>query len=230
MSFTPRSHHKPAQAALSAAVKGDRVLGGSKYTGAIGATAATAVVLALGGCSSFDTTNWFQKPPDLFGTRAGYTYSNLGDIKQQERPITANDLIDANGACPVVAPAPSPAPSPQPAANADGNAVNSADVAALLGGGVAIGMTECAVAQRLGRPGAINIGKNPNGLRGVVLTYNDGARPGIYRFEAGRLTEMDEIAPRPPPPEPADKKLANKKLAKKKPSKTPPPAKPNGST
>ena len=36
---------------------------------------------------------------DVFGNRGGYTYANLGDARQ-ERPITANDLVNANGACP----------------------------------------------------------------------------------------------------------------------------------
>ena len=35
--------------------------------------------------------------------------------------------------------------------------------AGLLGGGVAIGMSECEVVQRLGQPNNVNLGQNPNG-------------------------------------------------------------------
>lgn len=172
------------------------------------------VALALSGCSFFDSGGWFQKPLDVFGSKSGYTYSSLNDARQHERPITANDLVDANGACPAAAATPPPASPPQPTAtNPDGSAVNPADIATMLGGGIAIGMTECNVVDRLGRANAINIGRNPNGLRSVILTFDVGARPGVYRFEAGRLVEMDELPTPPAPPEPTKKKIAKKKPA-----------------
>jgi len=179
-----------------------------------GALAALAMAVALCGCGSFDfdsTSSWFSKPLDVFGSRGGYTYANLGDARQ-ERPITANDLVDANGACPMMA-APAPALQ-QPAAD---NAA-SPDMASLLGGGVAIGMSECDVVARLGQPTAVNLGRNPNGDRSAILTFNSGPRPGIYRFAGGRLTEMDRVEPPPPPPPEATKK----KSAKKKPPPPPP--------
>ena len=173
-----------------------------------GALAALAMAVALCGCGSFDfdsTSSWFSKPLDVFGSRGGYTYANLGDARQ-ERPITANDLVDANGACPMMA-APAPALQ-QPAAD---NAA-SPDMASLLGGGVAIGMSECDVVARLGQPTAVNLGRNPNGDRSAILTFNSGPRPGIYRFAGGRLTEMDRVEqPPPPPPEATKKKSAKKK-------------------
>src|ERR1700732_4314849 len=79
-----------------------------------GAWAALAIAVALGGCANVDLSpsgGWFQKPVDLFGRSAGYTYSELGESRKQQRPITANDLVDANGTCP-----PPAAPQPQPAA------------------------------------------------------------------------------------------------------------------
>ena len=191
-----------------------------------GAFVVLTAVLALGGCASndFDTSAaWFAKPFDVFGSKGGYTYSSLSDSTKEQRPVTANDLIDANGACPAApapaAPAAQPQPQSQPQAKnanaADGSQV-SADMASLIGGGVAIGMSECDVVGRLGRPTTINFGKNPNGYRSAVLTYSSGARPGDYRFVAGRLTEMDRIDVPAPPPEPAKKKIAKKKPAKPK--------------
>jgi hypothetical protein len=172
-------------------------------------------MVALCGCSSlFDSTStWFAKPADFFG-KGGYTYSDLGDARR-DRPITANDLIDANGSCPT------PVAAAQPPA---GGAAD--DSAGLLGGGVAIGMSECDVAQRLGQPNNVNLGQNPNGLRGAILTYNAGPRPGVYRFEGGRLTEMDRVEQ--PPMQAEQKAPPKKKAAKKRPPAPPQPAKSGG--
>jgi hypothetical protein len=189
-----------------------------------GTFVALTVALALGGCASndFDTSGaWFAKPIDVFGSKSAYTYSSLSDSTKEQRSVTANDLVDANGACPAApvptAPEAQPQPQSQPQAKnanaAEGGQV-SADMASLIGGGVAIGMSECDVVSRLGRPTTINFGKNPNGYRSAVLTYGSGTRPGDYRFIAGRLTEMDRVDVPAPAPE-----LAKKKIAKKKPAK-----------
>jgi len=187
--------------------------------------AALTVAVALCGCANndFDTSGaWFSKQLDLLGSKGGYTYSNLSETEKQTRPITANDLVDANGACPAAAAAAPAVPAQPPpvapakasatAANAGDNAALSADMVSLLGGGVAIGMSECEVVARMGQPAGINFEKNPNGYRSAILTYKSGQRPGVYRFEGGRLAEMDRIEV-PPAPEPA------KKIAKKKPAK-----------
>ncbi len=162
-----------------------------------------AVTLAGCGSMNFDTSGWFSRPLDVFGRNAGYTYSQL-DQSKQERPITANDLVDANGACPTAA-----APDS-------------------LGGGIAIGMSECDVVARVGPPSAINLGRNPNGDRTAILTFNSGARPGVYRFVAGRLKEMDRVE-EPPQPQSA-KKHTEKKIAKKRPAKTEKPPKTDNKT
>lgn len=191
-----------------------------------GVFAVLTMGFALGGCANhdFDTSaSWFAKPFDALGNKGGYTYSSLTDNAKEQGPITPNDLIDASGACPA-APAPGalpvqPPPVSQPqlkTANASDSQV-SADTASLIGGGIAIGMSECEVVGRLGRPTTINFGKNPNGYRTLVLTYSSGARPGDYRFASGRLTEMDGIAMPTPPSEQAKKKIAKKKPAKPKP-------------
>lgn len=182
-----------ATCTVRVALTGDAlVFAGSHRCGAL---AALAAAVALGGCGNmnFDAaSSWFSKPVDLFGKRGGYTYSNLDDTKR-DGPVTANDLVDANGVC----------------------RAPPADASALLGGGVAIGMSECDVVARLGQPTAANLGRDPNGDRSAMLTFKVGPRPGIYRFAAGRLTEMDRVELPPPPPEPA-----KKKIVKKKPDKT----------
>ena len=181
-----------------------------------GALAMLALAALLGGCADggFDMSGYFSKPLDLFGSKGGYTYSNLDDVKR-DRPITANDLVDANGACPrFVAPAPA-APGPDGAPGAPD--------AGLLGSGIAIGMSECEVVAHLGQPTAINIGRSPNGDRSTTLTFTAGPRPGAYHFAGGRLSEMDRVEL--PPPQPAAKKKAT---ANKKPAKPPPASATNG--
>jgi hypothetical protein len=173
--------------------------------------ATIGAMVALCGCSSIDTSGtWFSRQADFFGSKGGYSYSDLGDARR-DRPINANDLIDGNGSCP----RPVVASSAQPGAAAD-------DTATLLGQGVAIGMSECDVVQRLGQPNNVNLGQNPNGLRGAVLTYTAGPRPGVYRFDGGKLTEMDRAEQ---PPMQTEQKAPPKKVAKKKPAASPQPAK-----
>jgi hypothetical protein len=177
------------------------------YLGSIrsGALATLALAVALGGCGDvgWDTSAMFRKPFDVGGRTAGYTYSDLGESRLS-RPVTDNDLVDANGSCPA------PAAPPQPAANAQaaGPAAPGSD-ASLVGEGVGLGMTECQVVARAGPPNGVQLGRNPNGDRTAVLTYQSGPRPGIYHFERGRLMQMDRVEVPEPPPQ-----------AKKKPAKT----------
>jgi hypothetical protein len=183
------------------------------------ALAALTLALGLYGCASadvFDTNeHWFQKPFDIAGRSGGYTFSELQDTNSKRGPVGANQLVDASGACPAM-PAPAANPAAPPAA-AEGPGAAGVPADPLLGGGVALGMTECDVVYRAGAPSNVQIGTNPNGMRSAVLTYNGGPRPGIYRFEAGRLMDMDrvEVAEAKPAAKPKPKKP---KLAKKKPA------------
>jgi hypothetical protein len=164
-----------------------------------------ALAVALAGCGSFGLDSdqpWFRKQFDLTGKAGGYTFSDTQQVRQ-ERPVTANDLIAANGSCSQPPAAPVAAvPTPNPGAPP----VIAPDSASLLGEGVALGMSECEVVWRAGAPNNVQLGNNPNGDRTAVLTFDSGPRPGIYRFERGRLMEMDSVAPSPAPPQVAKKK------------------------
>jgi hypothetical protein len=169
--------------------------------------AAAALAAALAGCSTIGLDNdqpLFRKQFDFTGKAGGYTFSDTQQTRR-DRPITANDLVGPNGSCPpppAAAVAPAPAPTPNPAAAP----VVAPDNPSLLGEGVALGMSECEVVWRAGAPSNVELGKTPGGDRSAVLTINSGPRPGIYRFEAGRLMEMDSVGPPPAPPQVAKKK------------------------
>jgi hypothetical protein len=169
-----------------------------------------ALAIALGGCSSLGLDNdqpLFRKRFDFSGQSGGYTFSDTQQAKR-DQSITAADLVAANGSCP-----PPPVASVAPAATASPAAepVVAPDTPSLLGEGIALGMSECDVVWRAGAPNNVELGKGPNGGRTAVLTFNGGQRAGIYRFEGGRLAEMDSVAPLPAPPQAAKKKPAKPK-------------------
>lgn len=215
---TPRSHHKRALAfycgrLVAVQPEGDARVGFRSNRSV--ALAALALAAVLSGCagSDYDSTAWFSKPLNLFGNNLGYSYSQL-DADKRERRITANDLVDANGACPVRPQQPQPAPG-----GPDGNPEASPDAISQLNGGIGVGMSECDVVSRVGAPSAVNLGRNSNGERTAVLNFNGGPRPGVYRFVAGRLTEMDRVEAPAPPPEEAKKPEKKKSAKAKKPAK-----------
>jgi hypothetical protein len=172
------------------------------YLGSIrsGVLAALAMAGVLGGCADvgWDSGTLFRKPVDVAGRTSGYTYSDLQESRQA-RPVSDSDLVDANGSCPAAA-----APGSDASASSEG---------------VGLGMTECEVVARAGPPNSVQLGRNPNGERTAVISYQSGPRPGIYHFERGRLTQMDRVEVTPPPPQ-----------AKKKPAKTKKPAAGNSAT
>jgi hypothetical protein len=188
--------------------------------GCVGLALALAGLLA--GCSGEFESGWFSKPLNLSGSGLSYTYSDLGDTKL-DRKVTANDLVDANGACPQSGPVPQ-TNSVNPDPNNPNNPNNPAadlGTAAELRGGIGIGMTECEVVSRLGAPSSINLGREPNSERTAVMSFQGGQRPGLYRFVGGRLTEMDQVAQAAPPPQPEKPvKPAKKKRPKAQPAKT----------
>lgn len=186
-----------------------------------GMLAALAAAAALAGCGEFDTQQaWFSKPFDLAGHNSGYTFSELQETKQHKRAIAANDLVSSNGTCaPQPMAAAPPAPSPAAAGQAAAPVPPAQTAAGLLGAGIALGMSECDVVFRAGPPSAVQIGNNPNGDRTAVLTYNEGPRPGIYRFLRGELAEMDRVETPAPPPTQTVKKKSAKSAKSNKPQK-----------
>jgi len=182
---------------------------------------ALALALALCACADVDDNKdaWFAKPFQVVSRNAGYTFSELQESKDRAKQITAADLVDGNGACPTPlaqpASAAQPAPAAQPTAAAvpGSSPVNGAaptpEGNSLLGGGVALGMSECDVVFRAGQPNSVQLGKNPNGDRTAVLTFGAGPRPGIYHFERGVLMEVEGVPAPPAPPKVAKKKPSN---------------------
>jgi len=169
------------------------------YLGSIrsGALAVLAMAGVLGGCGNvgWDSGALFRKPVDVVGRSGGYTYSDLGESRLT-RPISDADLVDANGGCAAAA-APQQAAAGGPAG---GPGAPGADASG-LGEGVGLGMTECEVVSRAGPPNNVQLGRNPNGDRTAVLSYQSGPRPGVYHFERGRLMQMDRVEVAPPPPQ-----------------------------
>lgn len=178
---------------------------------------AVAGALALGGCADENKDAWFSKPFQFVSRGGGYAFSELQESKARAQLITANDLVAANGSCP-----PPPAVQQTPAAaegTQAGGAPPATDAGTLLGGGVALGMSECDVVFRAGAPNNVEIGKNPNGDRTAVLTFNSGPRSGIYHFEAGRLMEVERGQTAPAPAQTAKKKSTSPKASSKQAAK-----------
>lgn len=145
--------------------------------------------LALGGCALPDMDS-FRRPD------AATLFRPLSVAAVNERtlpPVTAADMVDAEGRC--------AAASATPAASEGGPPADGGGVP-LIASGIAIDMTECDVVNRAGAPERVEIGTNARSERTSTLTFIRGARPGIYHFTGGRLTLM-ERAPEPPaPPKP----------------------------
>jgi len=102
-----------------------------------------------------------------------------------DRPVTAEDLVSADGGCPGMAPAAGPA---------DANAQTEGGAVPSTRGTVALGHTECDVVRGIGAPGNVSLSSNPRGDRVAVVTYTQGQRAGIYTFTAGRLTSIERGA------------------------------------
>jgi len=110
-----------------------------------------------------------------------------------EKPVTAEDLISADGQCPGMAP-----PS---AASAMAEGPGAAPPA--QGGHVALGHTECDIARGAGAPDNVNLSTGSGGERIAVLTYAKGPHAGIYTFRAGRLSSIERLPEPAAPAKPA---------------------------
>lgn len=140
---------------------------------------------------------WFSKPGRLFIKNISIEAPPL----TPDKPVVAEDLVSADGACPGM---------PPPGAPADANA--SAEPAP-SGGTVALGHTECDVVRGIGAPDSVNLSNNARGDRVAVVTWSHGPRAGIYTFTAGRLTSIEGNPEPQPVPKAAKPKAKRKKPA-----------------
>src|SRR5215475_2929339 len=140
---------------------------------------------------------WFNKPTRLFIKNISIESPPL----TPDKPVTAEDLVSAEGACPGMAPQGAPV---------DANASTAAP--APSGGTVALGHTECDVVRGIGAPGSVNLSNDAGGRRVAVVTWQTGPRAGIYTFTSGRLSSI-EGNPEPQPTPKAVKPKPKKKQA-----------------
>ncbi|WP_199900057.1 hypothetical protein [Rhodopseudomonas sp. B29] len=143
------------------------------------------VAPVLAGCAGASDmlsrdADWFSRPGRVFIKNVSIETPPL----TPDKPVTPQDLISADGMCPGMAPPPGP----------EGAAPNDPAAAPSQGGTVALGHTECDVARGLGVPSNVALSTNERGQRVATLTYNGGARAGIYTFTGGRLTSIDRGA------------------------------------
>jgi hypothetical protein len=152
---------------------------------------------AVAGCGSATDflskdAEWFSRPARIF---SGSTTMNSQPLSERG-PVSPNDLINADGLCAEVAQsAPASDQSNDPRAAQPGG-----------GGSVALESAECDVVRALGNPTNTSISGDERGQRLVVLTYEQGLRPGIYHFTGGRLTSIERGAEPPPAKKPQRQK------------------------
>jgi hypothetical protein len=161
------------------------------------------MIAGCSGTSDMFSTDLLSRDAEWF-SRSGRLFIRSIEAPplSPNRPITAEDLVSAEGYCPGMAP---PAGSP-----ADANAAtDGAAPAPQASGTVALGHTECDVVRGIGAPVGVNLSNNGRGDRVAVITYSQGPRAGIYTFTAGRLSSVERG------PEP----VAPPKTAKSKPKK-----------
>jgi hypothetical protein len=145
---------------------------------------------------------WFSRSGRLFIRNVSIETSPL----TPDKPVTAEDLVSADGGCPGMAP---------PGGPADANALTDGAAGApapSTRGTVALGHTECDVVRGIGAPDSVNLANNARGDRLAVVNYSRGQRAGIYTFTAGRLTSIERgaepVAPKTAKPKPKKKPTA----------------------
>ncbi len=143
---------------------------------------------------------WFSRSGRLFIKNVSIDTPPL----TPDKPVTAEDLVSGDGACPGMASANIPT-------NANALSDGAAAPAPVVTGTVALGHTECDVVRGIGAPSAVNISNSPRGERLAVINFSQGARAGIYTFTAGRLTSIERGAE--PVAEPKTVKPKKKKQA-----------------
>ena len=137
---------------------------------------------ALAGCSS--ASDLMSKDADWF-SRTGRVFIRNVSIEtpplSQDKPVTPDELVAADGGCPGMAGA---------GANALADGAAGSPPPSTTGT-VALGHTECDVVRGIGAPDNVSLSNNPRGDRVAVVSYSRGQRAGIYTFTAGRLTSIE---------------------------------------
>jgi hypothetical protein len=154
---------------------------------------ARAAVVAMFACSVASCSSVWNSLPDASefrlpdrSTFVPTTTTNFGLPISPTTPVTAADLVNAQGQC-----------SAAPAASSRG---------------VSLDMTECQVVNVLGQPQSVDFASAYGNVdqRRITMTYKAGERPGIYEFTAGRLSGIERVNEPPPPPAVAKKPPAKK--------------------
>jgi hypothetical protein len=144
----------------------------------------------LAGCTG--ASDLLSKDADWF-SRSGRVFIRNVSIETPPltptKPVTPDELVAADGACPGMG-------APGANALADGAAGSPPPSTT---GTVALGHTECDVVRGIGAPDNVSLSNNPRGDRVAVVTYSHGPRAGLYTFTAGRLTSI-ERGPEPAAP------------------------------
>src|SRR5258705_10384983 len=145
---------------------------------------------AIAGCSSASnmfSSDLLSKDAEWF-SRSGRLFIKNVSIETPpltpDKPVTAEDLVSADGGCPGMNP---------PGGPADANALTDGAAGApapTTTGTVALGHTECDVVRGIGAPDSVNLSNNPRGDRVAVVNYTRGQGAGICTFTAGRLTPI----------------------------------------
>jgi hypothetical protein len=165
-----------------------------------------------GGAGEMFQSDLLSKDAQWFSRTGRLTISNVSietPPLTPNKPVTADDLVSAEGYCPGMAPAAGPS-----GANALTDGAAGAPPPS-TSGTVALGHTECDVVRGIGAPGSVNLSNNARGDRVAVITYSQGQRAGIYTFAAGRLTSIERGPESAAPP-----KVAKPKAKKKPPAAT----------
>jgi hypothetical protein len=153
------------------------------------------LVAGCAGAGDMFSSDLLSKDAEWFSRTGRLSISNVSietPPLTPNKPVTADDLVSAEGYCAGMAP---PAGS-----NALTDGAAGAPPQPSTSGTVALGHTECDVVR-----GIVNLSNNGRGDRVAVITYTQGQRAGIYTFTAGRLTSIErgpqaEVQPKPVKP------------------------------
>ncbi len=158
------------------------------------------VIAGCAGASDMFSSDLLSKDAEWF-SRSGRLFIKNVSIETPpltpNKPVTADDLVSAEGYCAGMAP---PGGSN---ALAEGAAASPPPTTT---GTVALGHTECDVVRGIGSPGSVNLSNNGRGDRVAVISYLQGQRAGIYTFTGGRLTSIERAPGAVVQPKPARSK------------------------